>query len=322
MRAHKLELIALFLLAVIAAIGIYVMDRTMSNQQIYEQRISFVKDREPNSRKHNTTLDIHIMQPTANISSILSWRDLTSLWDRNATFDIISRISRPILLPSIPLNNRVVIIMHLSPKMGSMSLRKACTVNMNVTCGRKSRNRLEPDGFYNGTELASIIQQCNSTYHYCLGREIFHQMTKRFKDTTFFHLYPFRNYDSWSSSALKQAFDREGVRGCEKVDKLFRSCSDNHPELAFYKYSKVMLSKDRPLIIHRVNIMKEAHHVVIYPYHEISNLLSILNKHYPGVPLLPGSDNMLHRERPVGTCDESLLDMFHECFSHKLKTLS
>jgi hypothetical protein len=68
--------------------------------------------------------------------------------------------------------------------------------------------------------------------------------------------------------------------------------------------------------------MKEAHHVVIYPYHEISNLLSILNKHYPGVPLLPGSDNMLHRERPVGTCDESLLDMFHECFSHKLKTLS
>jgi hypothetical protein len=290
------------------------MDRTMSNQQIYEQRITFVKDREPNSRKHNTTLDIHIMQPTANISSILSWRDLASIWDRNATFDIISRISRPFLLPSIPLNNRVVIIMHLSPKMGSMSLRKACTVNMNVTCGRKSRNRLEPDGFYNGTELASIIQQCNSTYHYCLGREIFHQMTKRFKDTTFFHLYPFRNYDSWSSSALKQAFDREGVRGCEKVDKLFRSCSDNHPERAFYKYSKVMLSKDRPLIIHRVNIIKEAHHVVIYPYHEISNLLSKLNKHYPGVPLLPGSDNMLHRDRPVGKCDESLLDSSMSAF--------
>jgi len=144
---------------------------------------------------------------------------------------------------------------------------------------------------------------------------------ERFENTAFFHLYPFRNYNAWAISALKQIFDRGGVEGCESVDASLDACGDWRPELAFSKYPKVRMSNALPQVVHRINNMEESHHVVLYPYAEIDVLLSVFNEIYP-VPLMPGSAETYHMERPEGTCAGPTVDKFHECFTHKLDKLS
>jgi len=281
---------------------------------------------EPNLRNDraatSTPLPIHIVQPSANRSSVLSWRDLASVWDRNATFDTLARMSRESTLPIIPPDDRVVIILHTSPKMGSLTLRLACRQSLIESCGITSKHRVDPDGFRDGTKLAGIIRECTSTHHFCLKSDMFPDEIEieRFENTSFFHLYPFRNYDDWTISALKHEFYRGGAERCKQAEASMDACHDTRPELAFFKYTKAKMSRDLPHVERRVDKMRESHHFVLYPYAEIDELLSALNKTHP-VPMLPGSAEKYHAKRPEGTCDGSILDKFHECFTHKLDKL-
>ncbi len=282
------------------------------------------RDRQKDRAAASTSFPIHIVQPSINRSSLLPWRDLASIWDRNATFDILARMSCELTLPKIPPNDnyRVVIILHSSPKMGSTTLRIACSRSLEESCGRKSTNRLQPDGFKDGAKLTGIIRKCTSTHHFCVKSEMFPAEIEiePFENTSFFHLYPFRNYDDWTISALKQEFDRGGAEQCKKAEASMDACHDARPELAFFKYTKARMSSALPQIVRRVNKMRESHHVVLYPYAEIDELLSAFNKTYP-VPMLSGSAKMYNAERPEGTCDGSVLDKFHKCFTHKLDKL-
>ncbi|KAL3817092.1 hypothetical protein ACHAXA_009923 [Cyclostephanos tholiformis] len=343
------ELAALCLLVAFAIVGVH-MDqrriRRISSRRITYPLFAMAADdddptvtlppprHDPNSRMDrprsgNATSSspsslIRIVQPSANRYTALPWRDLASMWNRNATIDdILARVSNESsLLPSVPPNDRVVIVLHSTPKMGSMTLRIACRNSLITNCGRLSRNRVEPDGFRDGSELAGIMRRCNSTHHFCLGREMFPMGSEisRFESTSFFHLYPFRNYDAWAISALKQVFDRGGVENCEKVDASLDDCRDMRPELSFSKYPKMRMSIALPQVMRRVDEMGETHHIVLYPYDEIDALLSVFGEIYH-VPLLPGSAESYHSERPEGTCNDSILDKFHMCFTHKLDKL-
>ena len=340
-RAMRGGGVTLFLLVAIAIVG-------MRTEQKRIRRISFrrmayplfaISDEdddptvvlpphhhEPNLRKDraasSTPPPIHIVQPSANRFSVLPWRDLASVWDRNATFNNLTRISRESTLPIIPPDDRVVIILHSSPKMGSLTLRLACRKSLLESCGIRSKNRVEPDGFLDGAKLAVIIRECTSTHHFCLKSDMFPDEIEiaRFENTSFFHLYPFRNYDDWTISAIKHEFYRGGAEQCKKLKASMDVCHDARPELAFFKYTKAKMSSDLPHVVRRVDRMRESHHVVLYPYAEIDELLSALNKIYP-VPMLPGSAEKYHAKRPEGTCDGSILDKFHECFTHKLDKL-
>jgi len=101
--------VTLFLLVAIALVG-------MRTEQKRIRRISFrrmtyplfaISDEdddptvilphrhEPNLRKDRAASStpppiIHIVQPSANLFSVLPWRDLASVWDRNATFNTLA----------------------------------------------------------------------------------------------------------------------------------------------------------------------------------------------------------------------------------------
>mmetsp|Transcript_20510 Transcript_20510/g.44513 ORF Transcript_20510/g.44513 Transcript_20510/m.44513 type:complete len:357 (-) Transcript_20510:54-1124(-) len=281
---------------------------------------AFLKEQHPTNLTVST-LPIHIIQPSANHSSVLPWRTLASSWDRNTTFENLLEISHNSPLPPIPPNHRVAIILHCSPKMGSLTLRKACKNNLQNSCGMEPKGRIDPNGYSNITWFSEIIQQCDTTHHFCLRLGMFKKEMEKIEGIVFFHLYPFRKYDSWAISALKQPYDRGGERGCNDLRNMMDKCSDRHGELAFFKYTKTKMSKVQPLVVHRINEMKETHHTLLYPYFEVDGLLSVLSEAYQ-VPLLPGSNGTHHTERPKnGTCDKSILDQFHDCFTSKLMEL-
>ncbi len=265
-----------------------------------------------------STLPIHIIEPSTGHSSVLSWGDLASNWDRHTTFDNIIQLSNESLLPPIPPDHRVVIIMHCLPKMGSRSLRVACKAELTQGCGLTPKMRNDPNGYVDTKEFDQIIRQCNTTQHFCRG--VYPKGMKKYDNTVFFHLYPFRNYDLWTISAMKQEYDRRGH--CNKLQQLMYNCTDQHGELAFKKYTKTRMSVDRPEVVHRINDIKEVHYTILYPYLEIHALLSVMNEVYQ-VGLLSGSDGTSHTVRPKnGTCDSAILDKYHECFTSKLTELT
>ena len=266
-----------------------------------------------------STLPIHIIQPSTGHSSVLSWGDLASNWDRHTTFDDVIQISNTSLLPPIPPDHRIVIIMHCSPKMGSRSLRLACRAELTHGCGIEPKLRNDPNGYVTNN-FDQIIRRCNTTSHFCRG--VYPTGMKKHDNTAFIHLYAFRAYDLWTISAMKQEWDRQAHVGCNKLQKLMSNCTDRHGELSFKKYTKTRMSVDRPEVVHRINDMKEVHYTILYPYLEIHELLSVMDEVYH-VGLLPGSDGKSHTVRPRnGTCDQSILDRYHECFTSQLTELT
>lgn len=141
-----------------------------------------------------------------------------------------------------------------------------------------------------------------------------------FDDTTFIHMFPFRTYDEWAASALKQAFDRGRETECNRADKLMDQCKPSAMEIDFRKYGKTDLSKFKELAVPRMNKRGELHIFILYFHRELDNVLSTLSDVYK-IPLLPGSDGHGKDKRPVGTCDGSILKKFHECFSFQLMEL-
>mmetsp|Transcript_20360 Transcript_20360/g.38461 ORF Transcript_20360/g.38461 Transcript_20360/m.38461 type:complete len:151 (+) Transcript_20360:623-1075(+) len=149
-------------------------------------------------------------------------------------------------------------------------------------------------------------------------------------DVEFIHMFPFRNYDDWAASALKQQFDRGGENGCDKLKKLFvnRKCKPSQMELDIRQYGKADLSRFADSVVQRRITMKEKkkgeeerHTILLYFHRDLDKTLTLLHTLY-GIPLLPGSDGKGKEKRPEGTCDASLLKTFHECFSHQLMELT
>jgi len=247
--------------------------------------------------------------------------------------DDIKRLSHsnPLPLASVPPNQRVIIIIHCAPKMGSLTLRHACRKNLIDSCGSQQswlleaaeKAKVDPIGYWNVTKFGELIHGCNDTHHFCLRKGTFTDEVERFKNTVFLHLYPFRNYDEWTISALKEPFRKIRQRGCNSLSALMDKCKDKHGELSFWKYPKVRMSEElQPLVSHRINEMRELHRILLYPYGEIDGLLTVLSKAYQ-LPLLPGSNGTSHAKlRQNGTCDQSILDTYHKCFTSKLTELS
>jgi hypothetical protein len=140
-----------------------------------------------------------------------------------------------------------------------------------------------------------------------------------FDDTTFIHMFPFRNYDEWAASALKQAFDR-GSDGCRKAEELIDKCTPSPMEIDFRKYGKTDLANYKNLAVRRMNELGEMHIFILYCHRDLDKVLSMLSSAYE-IPLLPGSDGDGKSERPKGTCDDNVLQKYHDCFSSQLMEL-
>lgn len=142
-----------------------------------------------------------------------------------------------------------------------------------------------------------------------------------FDDVLFIHMFPFRNYDEWAASALKQAYDRGKEHGCNTTKALLDECKPSRMEIDFRKYGKTELAKFKEGVVQRMLKLEEHHLFVLYHHRELNIILEKLSDVY-GIPLLPGSDGKGKGKRPVGTCDDKLLQMFHDCFSLELMELT
>ena len=76
-------------------------------------------------------------------------------------------------------------------------------------------------------KLYPLMRRCSNTSHFC-AKEVdmpasFDDVPP-FEDVLFVHMFPFRNYDEWAASALKQQYDRGGGKRYDKALEHLEVC--------------------------------------------------------------------------------------------------
>ena len=263
---------------------------------------------------------------------MIGWDVLVDRWNRTTRYEDLLDMGNTISsLPHPSYSNtasslssgRIVVMIHCGPKTGSTTLRAACQSNLEETCGVKKRGRF-PAGYMDESVLYPLIRRCVNTTHFCV-KEISMSPTEvptyREDVSLFVHMFPFREYDAWAESAMKQQYDRGGSRACDRTSKLLQGCEHNNMEIDFRKYGKVRLSEFKDDVLRRAEEgMDESHAFLLYHHLDLTDVLRRLSDVY-GVPLLPKSNERYKGKRPEGNCDARLLEMFHDCFSSRLMKL-
>lgn len=267
-------------------------------------------------------LPIYLLQATTKNISLTKWGDLVANWDRETQYtDLIGSALDVPSLPVISSEQRPTVMIHCGPKSGSTTLRSACKTNLLQTCGVPKQTSKYPVGYMDIEKLYPLIDACTNTSHFCAKNVTMPMDVPTFDDRAFIHMFPFRNYDEWAKSALKQAYDRGRETGCQKAEMLLNRCKPSIMELDFRKYGKTDLSMFKELVVQRMNEKNENHIFLLYYHRELNDVLSLLSEMYD-IPLLPGSNGHGKDKRPEGTCDDELLDKFHSCFSSELMDLN
>ena len=302
-----------------------------------------------------TTLPIYLLESSTNRTSTMAWDVLAAMWDRDTRYeDLLGAASAvPSLLPrltspsssdddddyatknatsssswssSSSSTRRIVVLIHCGPKTGSTALRVACRVNLEKTCDgieSPSRRNLQPAGYMDGKVLYPLIRRCANTSHFCVKEMSMPMEVPTYRNDVllFVHMFPFRTYDEWAYSAMKQQYDRGGSKACDRTERLLMRCEDNNMEIDFRKYGKVRLSEFKDDVLRRAEEgMDESHAFLLYHHLDLTDVLRRLSDVY-GVPLLPKSNERYKGKRPEGNCDARLLEMFHDCFSSRLMKL-
>ncbi|KAL7540493.1 hypothetical protein ACHAXR_013441 [Thalassiosira sp. AJA248-18] len=265
---------------------------------------------------------------------------LASIWGRGTTYNDMLRQAASNLTTSSSssakealqrkLNgNNITVIFHNSPKTASSTLRNACMETQYDSCNlpRQPDKRVWPYGYRQTKRLTQLFMQCPDTRHFCVkGLDLTHEYTRAYDTRTFLHLFPFRNYDEWVTSALHQISYRDGEEGCQKTEGLLSQCSPHRYELNFQRYTKFILAEFiksfESLRTRRGERVKDHHHILIHNYLYLDQTLTWLNDNY-GVPLLPGTERKINSARPAESCkdEESIIKKFHDCFTNELAEL-
>ncbi|KAL7467016.1 hypothetical protein ACHAXS_007286 [Conticribra weissflogii] len=268
---------------------------------------------------------IYLMQPSCNQTRISSWETVSSNWNRTTQYDSLFQEAFPIKsLPFIDKSKkRPVIILHCGPKTGSTTLRLACRHELEKSCVIVSKGIIRPHAYVDSKRFYPMVRSCNKTHYFCAKSITMPIDVPTFNDAYFIHMFPFRNYDDWAKSALKQSYDRGGKTECDKVEKLFfeRNCTNSQMEIDFRKYGKTDLSVYKEYVVRRMNEKNENHLILLYYHRELDGTIKFLSETYE-IPILDGSDGNHKGNRPNGTCDKILLKKFHECFSWQLTKLT
>lgn len=277
-------------------------------------------------------------------------------------------------------NNNVTLIFHTSPKMASSTLRKACIDVQCSTCpndiistricnnNSSSSTWKMPDGYRSPTRLLHLLTNCPNTRHFCqmegmpltIGY-VAKEDNRVYDERNFLHMFPFRQYDAWSESALHQVSHRDGESGCNETGILLDECKPHQYELNFDVYTKSNMAKFLRSLLHVVgtaiasssthdvavvgnddeendyyHVRKEdvmSHHqILLYDYSYLHETTQFLNNDY-GVSNLPGTEMKINtayttlesgkvRVQLTPCLEEtSILNRFHNCFSDELGPL-
>lgn len=156
--------------------------------------------------------------------------------------------------------------------------------------------------------------------------------------TQYIHLFPFRNYNDWVKSATKQQYDRAGVKGCNSAQRHWEygKCNHYQMEIDIRKYGRVDLDRFQDGIVKRQisrrisgggggtasrpggdDNEEEEHTFILYLHRDLQKVIEIISSIY-NIPMLAGTSSKKKGKRPEGTCNESLVEMYHDCFSDEL----
>jgi hypothetical protein len=171
----------------------------------------------------------------------------------------------------------------------------------------------------------------------------------------YIHLFPFRNYNDWVNSAIKQQYDRGKETGCDNAKKKWENgkCQHYRMEIDLRKYGRVDLDRFQAgvvrgmknndddgglLLLHHDDHKNSSssssssngvgkseerreehlHHTfILYLHRDLEQVMKVLSTTYH-IPMLPGTGSKKKGKRPEGTCNESLVELYHECFSEEL----
>jgi len=322
----------------------------------YSPSISAKTTSETHQVISSESLPIYLID-TSNINhtniAASTWGDIAPHWNRTAQFsNLLSLAATVSSLPNQYNNNvnskkrRQIILIHCGPKLGSTTLRAACNKNLYRTCpqinftaytnGRERRSRA-PAGYFGGDRLISVMNECVDTYYFCVNQitamDLLPSTTADESDiaTTagmtqkveYIHLFPFRNYNDWVRSAIKQSYDRGGEQDCLRVMKLWDDgkCQHYRMEIDIRQYSRVDLDRFQDGVVRRMNQLgergKEEHTFLLYLHRDLQRVMELVSTTYQ-MPMFPGTGEKLKGTRPEGTCNESLVEQYHECFSDEL----
>jgi hypothetical protein len=221
--------------------------------------------------------------------------------------------------------------------------------------GKESRSRAPP-GYFGGDRLVSAMKECVDTYYFCVNQitvldmlptftmatttsanevtMIKQQQQQQTNNIQYIHIFPFRNYNDWALSAIKQQYDRGGVKGCNAAKHKWEDgkCEHYQMEIDIRKYGRVDLDRflngDFGGMNSNVNDDKseergggggggEEHIFLLYLHRDLHQVMKVLSATYH-IPMLPGTRSEKKGKRPEGTCNESLVELYHECFSNGL----
>ena len=280
----------------------------------------------------------------------IDYRYLTSMWDRDTTYEHIlehAQQSTPYYNNTTTTttaqtslqhalmnnNNNITIMFHTVPKTASSTIRKSCLEVQHDVCNLPRQQGMGkwPDGYRTPKRLTQLFDICPTTFHFCVKGPI--PITKnytQFYDTrTFLHLFPFRNYNEWTRSALHQiAFRdvRDGTTECDETVELLNECLPHKYELDFEKYTKSVLAMWMKSYNHAVrmngDVVEQHHTILLYNYLHLDETLNWLSDAY-GAPQIEGTDRKINSVRPDESCpdEEEMLKKFHNCFSDELAGL-
>ena len=124
------------------------------NNSSYQSTSSYGRSnnsqRQSGSSMSKDDLPIYLIQSANNNQTYaqITWSKLAKQWNRTAQYEDIFQLATP--TSSLPFSNsasssktlqqqrrRVVVMIHCGPKTGSTTLRRACKINLEHTCGIK-----------------------------------------------------------------------------------------------------------------------------------------------------------------------------------------
>ena len=268
---------------------------------------------------------------------VLDWSVLSSQWRSNSSYADFLKYSQSVNMDTIVASSnedghrRIIMILHNHPKMASTTLRRACWENLKSSCNVVSTSR-DPMGYSNANDLATLMEQCRNTYHFCVGgwhyrADNFPNATNRSTSSsfsslaipiTFVHMFPFRNFNEWVESALKQIFVGHSDAGCSEAHKRLDTCN-GWLELDFEKYSKRTMASMIDIMSVRDNDLWN-HIFFLYDYRTVQTTLTLMS-HAFHTPMLSYLDMTYKQNRREGSCPIESLQKFHDCFDTQLLEL-
>ena len=277
--------------------------------------------------------------------SELSWKQLVNKWNPSTTFDELIRLGSSLEKTeeqSISVTSKKLVI-HCLPKTASTTLRDACKRLMDKKCPEVPQ-RHDPYGYRNPSEFYHAVKTCTEVHQFCVqGGDLTMNVigysgkdndddeereseVKEAQDAApmhFVHLVPFRNFNDWAASALKQIYVVDGK--CDRIDEMLEQCL-GYRELYMELYTKSVLAG---LIGMSLNAntsnnnnpwMKHKHHIALYNYEDTSTIVTDTSNFFAIKPM-PHTAKDLKGKRSAGTCPEQTLNTFHKCHDETLNNM-